>query len=153
MTLLAAGKPLRIYPWGNSEQDLPPQTLSLCLSLPLGFASAQKQGGDHKHPYCCPRGASVTCPAAVGHKNENLERLEQQRVAPSVCLAARCFWISGASSTRQLQDQHRHKTEARDMMLFFPDHLHPFPRRVQGTERPSSFHNRKEKEGNKPPNF
>lgn len=48
-------KPLRIYPWGNSEQDLPPQTLSPCFSLPLGFAQAQKQGGDHKHSLLLPK--------------------------------------------------------------------------------------------------
>lgn len=63
MTLLTAGKPLRIYPWGNPEQDLPPQTLSLCLFLPLGFAWAQNQGGDPKHSLLLPKTSFCNLPS------------------------------------------------------------------------------------------
>lgn len=99
-----------------------PHKLFLCVCLcPWVLHEHRSREGTTNIPYCCPRGAFVTCPVAVRHETEKLERLEQQRMAPSVCLTARCSWICGASSTRQLQDQHLHKTEARDMMLSFPE--------------------------------
>lgn len=115
MPLLAAGKPLQIPTWRNSEPDLPQQRLSSMPAPALGFCTSAEAGkGTASIFYRCSRGAFVTCSAAVGHETKNLKRLAWQRVTPSVCFTARCIWVCGVCSTRRLQDQHLHEMGASD---------------------------------------
>lgn len=154
MTLLATGKPLRIYPWGNSEQDLAPQTVPLCLSLPLGFAWAQKQGGDHKHSLLLPERSFCNLPSCCQAWNGEVGEAgaaENGSLSLFNCKMQLDLWgfqYKAASGSAPPQDrgQGHDAILPRAMVI-------PLPRGANNTEIPRSFHNRQEKEGNKPPKF
>lgn len=73
MTLLAAGKPFRITP-GVTLSRICPYKHFLCVRLcPWVLHECRSREGITNIPYCSPRGAFVTCPAAVGNETEKLE--------------------------------------------------------------------------------
>lgn len=143
MTLLAAEEPLGIYAGGNSKQDLPQQTFS-SMPAPSGFAQAQKQGGDCKHPLPLLKRGFCNLLGCCWAQNQ---KVEEAGIAESSSLSLFCckthlglwgFQYEEASGPAPLQDGGQGHNTVLPRVPFTP-HTGKGLRRAQGTEEPSSF--------------